>query len=66
MGIPSQKYINPDSPPDGFRMKNKGKVKESDLVWSTAEDKYLKAKTFNASGLPVDTFWGIAEKIESN
>ncbi len=65
MGIPAQKHIEPDTPPDGYTFRENGTVKRSDLIWSTSEHKYVPAKEFSVEGEPVDTFWGVA-KISSS
>jgi len=65
MGIPAQKHTKPDDPPKGYERKCEGKVSKSDLIWSTSEHRYLPAKEFRVEGLPVDTFWGVAERAPS-
>lgn len=62
MGIPAQKYIVPETPPNGFVKRFEGEVEENDLIWSTSEGKYMEASKFDARGLPVKSFWGVAKK----
>lgn len=62
MGIPAQKHIKPDSPPEGYEIRESGKVSKSDLIWSTSEHKYVPADEFFVEGEPVSTFWGVAKQ----
>jgi len=65
VGIPAQKHLEPDAPPEGYEIRENGEVSSSDLIWSTSEYKYIPARRFSVQGEPVSTFWGVAKKKQN-